>query len=200
MSWTRRDNLLAMQKTGGGPTARREQVRLIYSKCLWVTSLLTGLQPSVIAAGGKTQDIAWARMITVALVRRFSPYSSGVIADAVGIERSTGENATQRVDALVEHRAVVADVWRDAKRILTLEVQHAANAGLLDAYQGRHRDHPHPAWAGAADHMHPVRADCPQDAERPDAAGDRREEVQAGGVETGSETSLPGLHTDAEDT
>jgi hypothetical protein len=181
-----------------GPQFRQQQVLLVWAKAVWCVSMLTGIQPRIIEQGGKPQDIAYARMMAVALVREFCPYGDHLVATALNLDRSTVRNAEEKIPAIARSNPSVADVWRDAKRILTLEVQNAANEGLLDAYKPRHRDHPHPAWAGARDHLQPVRPAGVQAAERPDAAGDRGEEVQAGGMADRPETGVPKLSGDGE--
>jgi hypothetical protein len=191
MSWTRRHRTSVSEGLGrNGPQFRQHQVMLVWGKAVWCVSMLTGIQPRIIQQGGKPQDIAYARMMAMALVREFCPYGDHLVATALNVDRSTVQNAEEKIPAIARSNPSVADVWRDAKRILTLEVQNAANEGLLDAYKPRHRDHPHPAWAGARDHLQPVRPAGVQNAERPDATGDCGQEVQAGRVADWSEADV----------
>lgn len=148
MSWTRRHKNAAIDCQQRSRTMyNHHQARLIWAKSLWCVGLLTGIQPNVIEAGGKPQDIAYARMVCMALVSEFSGHSDKTVADAIGCDRTTVANAIEKIPAFCRSNPSVADVWRDAKRIMTLEVQNAANEGLLDAYRPRRRDHGHPQWA-----------------------------------------------------
>lgn len=153
MSWTRRHKPSVSEGLSrNGARFRQQQVLLMWGKAVWCVSMLTGIQPRIIEQGGKPQDIAYARMMAFALVREFCPYGDHLIATALVVDRSTIQNAEQKIPVICRSNPSVADVWRDAKRLMTLEVQNAANEGLLNAYRPRPRDHGHPHWATSPEH------------------------------------------------
>jgi hypothetical protein len=197
MSWTRRGYSWTHRDLTGAEN-QRDHARMVWGKSLWIVGLLTGLSPSTIEKGGRPQDISYARLMTVLLTHEYAGVGWSAVADVAGIDRTAVRNAVRRIPEIAETNAAVADVWRDARRIMDLEVRNAQNQGFFDPNRKRHRDCANNPWPGAQHRVRPVRPNSPQDAERPDAAGDRGEEVQTGGMAAGEEADVSGLPADTD--
>jgi hypothetical protein len=197
MSWTRRGYSWTHSDLTGARN-KREHARLVWGKAVWIVSLLTGLSPSTIVNGGRPQDIAYARLMAMLLTHEYAGVGWSPVADVAGVDRTAIRNAVRRIPEITQTNAAVADVWRDARRIMDLEVRNAQDQGFFDPNRARHRDCADNPWPGAPDRVYPVRAESAQDAERPHTAGDRGEEVQAGRVAAGEEANVPGLPADTD--
>jgi hypothetical protein len=157
MSWTRRGHSWTHSDLTGA-RHKRDHARLVWGKAVWIVSLLTGLSPSTIVNGGKPQDIAYARLMAMLLTQEYAGVGWSPVADVAGVDRTAIRNAVRRIPEIAETNAAVADVWRDARRIMDLEVRNAQDQGFFDPNRKRHRDRADKPWPGAPDRVYPVRS------------------------------------------
>ena len=141
MSWTRRHKAWARHEYDlSSARWKREHARCVMAKAVWISSLLTGLQPHVILGDGKEQDVAWARLVAMKLTHAYADIGWSPVADVFAVDRTAIRNAVRRIDDLCDKNAAVADVWRDAHRFMDMEIRHAENVGVLRSQRERYQD------------------------------------------------------------